>query len=263
MYGEGGPPGHHGKPPESVCACRSFARAVSRSAFAMRGSRTRARSAPDFPPFASSSHGVSSSCHLAVGVRRVPRLEPRVALRQLLRHRGDRRIVPEDGGHDPGREETVQGLLGALVGVVDQVRQRREHRIEELSVDRDDELLVDARRVVRLRHVGEGQRPALAAPQRRETRLRELHAARQHRHRPPLAVGEIAGDGRGLDRVGPDPPGRRQSEASRPRPLPSPPRTGAWPARARGRTPRARSRSWPCRESRGARCRRARGPRRC
>ncbi len=67
MYGEGGPPGHQGNPPESVCAWRSFASAESRSAFAIRGSRTRVRSAPGFPPRASSSHGVSSSCIFRLG----------------------------------------------------------------------------------------------------------------------------------------------------------------------------------------------------
>ena len=150
--------------------------------------------------------------HLPVRVGRVPRLEPRVALRELLRHRGDGRVVAEDRRDDPGREKAVECLLRALVRIVHEVRQGRQDRVKELPVDRDDELLVDARRVVRLGHVGEGQRPALAAPERGKARLRELHPSGQHRHRPPLAVRQVAGDRRRLDRVRTDATRRRQPE---------------------------------------------------
>ena len=50
----------------------------------------------------------------------------------------------EDAGDDARRHEAVQRLLGALVRVVDQVRQRLQHGVEELRVDGDDHLLVHA-----------------------------------------------------------------------------------------------------------------------
>ena len=40
IYGDGGPPGHHGNAPTDVCALRSFASDASRCAFATFGSRT-------------------------------------------------------------------------------------------------------------------------------------------------------------------------------------------------------------------------------
>jgi hypothetical protein len=68
MYGDGGPPGHHGNAPIEVCALRSFASAVSRSAFAIRGSRTLIVPESGWrPPRDSSSHGVSSSDILRLG----------------------------------------------------------------------------------------------------------------------------------------------------------------------------------------------------
>jgi hypothetical protein len=68
MYSDGGPPAHQGKPPDAVCALASLASAASRSAFATRGSRTRASGFPvSRPPLAVSSHGVSSSASLRLG----------------------------------------------------------------------------------------------------------------------------------------------------------------------------------------------------
>ena len=256
MYGEGGPPGHQGKPPDSVCALRSFASAASRSAFAIariehvaRGRRPASgRPAPSratASPRAPSCGWGRRASQVSSGVSR---------LDSSARHLRDRRVVAEERGDDAGRDEAVQRLLGALVGVVDEVRQRREHRVEELRVDRDDELLVDRGSG---RRSSPGPRTSASAARRPrsvdEPRLREVHAARQDRHRPQLAVGEVAGGGRRLDRVGADALGRGQTERRRWRRRRPPRERPPSPARARGRTPRARSCWSRCRGSRARR----------
>ena len=129
--------------------------------------------------------------HPAVRVRRRPR--SRAACRAST--------APAPSPRPPGsrgrpttrsrRDEAVERLLGALVGVVHEVRQRREHRVEELAVDGDDELLVDARSGRRVFAMSANVSVRRSPPaQRGEARLRELHPARQHRHRPQLAVRE-------------------------------------------------------------------------
>ena len=70
MYGDGGPPGHHGNAPIEVCALRSLASALSRSASATRGSSTLRNPEPApalSPPRESSSQGVSSSAIFRLG----------------------------------------------------------------------------------------------------------------------------------------------------------------------------------------------------
>ena len=67
MYGDGGPPGNHGKAPSEVCAFFSRASADSRFACATRGSRTLIVSMSVRPPCAVTSHGVSSSAIFRFG----------------------------------------------------------------------------------------------------------------------------------------------------------------------------------------------------
>ena len=196
-----------------VCAFRSLAIAASRSAFATRGSSTLARPSPaSLPPRASTSQGLSSSVIFRFGSAASHVSRRTSPLRELLRHRGDRRVLLEDRRDDAGRDEAVQGLLGALVRVVDEVRQRLEHRVEELRVDRDDHLLVDERRVAALRQVLEAQLLPLPFAQRDEARLDEVHPARQDRQRPQLAVGEAPRRRRHLERDRADAWRSRQEE---------------------------------------------------
>ena len=67
MYGDGGPPGHQGKPPSEVWARSSLASAERRCAAATRGSSTRNRSSPSRPPRAATRQGVSSRAILRLG----------------------------------------------------------------------------------------------------------------------------------------------------------------------------------------------------
>ena len=90
----------------------------------------------------------------------------------------------EEGRENPGGEESVQGLLGALVGVVHQVGQRAEHAVEELGVDGDDQLFVLAGGIVVLFEVVEGELLPVAITERDEARLSEVQAAGEDRQRP-------------------------------------------------------------------------------
>ena len=69
MYGDGGPPGHQGKPPIDVCAFRSLASAASRSALAIARVEhvDQVRAGVLAALRRRSSHGVSSSAILRLG----------------------------------------------------------------------------------------------------------------------------------------------------------------------------------------------------
>ena len=150
---------------------------------------------------------------LPVGIGGVPGLEARVPGRDLLRPPLHRRVLVVEAGEDAGGEEAVEGLLGALVGVADEVGQGLEHAEEELPVDGDDQLLVDAAGIVAPGHVGEVQGARAARLQGHEARLGQVEPAREQRHRPQLAVGEVAGAGRHLERHGSDPSRGPEGEA--------------------------------------------------
>ncbi len=153
--------------------------------------------------------------HLPVRVGPVERLVDRVALAQFLGHAPDLRIFRVEAGQDARREEPVERLLRALVGVVDQIGEGLEQAVEELGVDRDHELLVDAGRIVGLGHILEPELAGLPFLERREARLDEMHPARQDRQRPKLPVGKRPALGHDLERDRPHPGRRGQREDDR------------------------------------------------
>ena len=104
----------------------------------------------------------------------------------------------------PVERKAVEGLLGALVGVVDEVWQRIENAVEELCIQGHNQLVVDQGRIVVRRQVREVKLATIGVLQGDETRLHEVEAAGQHRQRPQLAVRKGAGSGGDLEGHGTD-----------------------------------------------------------
>ena len=143
------------------------------------------------PPLASVEPGRFLERHLPVGIGRVPGFERRVAFRELRGHFGDRRIVLVEARENAGGDEPVQRLLGALVGIVDQIGKRRKHRIEQLGIERDHHLFVDQRRVVGFPQALEGHLAPVFVLERDEPRLGQVHPAGEQRQRPQFAVAHV------------------------------------------------------------------------
>jgi hypothetical protein len=109
-------------------------------------------------------------------------------------------IAAEEAGEDARRDEAVQRLLRALVGIVDEVRQRLQDAVEELGVEGHHELLGLSAGVVGPGQRGESQGARGRALHGHEPRLDQVQARGQHGQRALLAVGAVAGAGHDLDR---------------------------------------------------------------
>ena len=266
MYGDGGPPGHQGKAPSEVCVVLELGqrrRAAGRRA--IWGSRTRIRSSPPRPPRAAARQGVSSSAILRLGSAASQGSKRVSRSASWLRQPRHRRVVVVEAGQDAGGEEPVERLLGALVGIADQIRQRPQHRGEQLRVESHHQLVVDQARIVGgVGQIGEAQLAPLLALESGEPRLGQVESAGQQRQRPQLAVRQLARPGHGAHRHLTDPERRDELELElrrrRPaRPRRAPPR----PPRDPARTPPADSARSPGRVARTRDCPPAAPRRRC